>query len=119
MEVATKTRKINSRKEVLKEAITAHLEKYQKDIEVFELLIDEAVFTYVEMEQLRTKIETREVDKVQVTKTGYSQKSGWMNTYESLLKHFMALATELGLSPKAIDKWKKKEEDKPKNKFIK
>ena len=100
-----------------KEWIKKHLNEYGKAKQIDEPLIDRLLFIDEELTKLTDLI--KEHGTVQVTKNGYITKSGYQASYEGYLRYYTILCSELGLSPKARDKWQQPKKEKPKNKLIK
>lgn len=89
-----------------KTEILKHLEKYGKSELIDSPFVHAALFTLK-----RIDLAEKEVIKYGDTQQAgpnskYTQKNGYMQAYESWINIYKGICSELGLSPRARDKWK-------------
>ena len=100
-----------------KDWIKKHLTEYGKAKKIDEPLIDRLLFIDEELTKLTENI--KEHGTTQTTKNGFITKSGYQAALEGYLRYYIILSNELGMSPKARDKWQQPKKEKPKNPLIK
>ena len=99
-----------------KQKIKKHLERFGKTELIDEVWVDEAVWIMGELTKIKKQLKKEGL--VHVTQNNYSTKNGYLQTYEALLKSFVAISIKLGMSPKDREKWLA-EEKETKNPLIK
>lgn len=97
------------------------LKKYNRLEEVEQDWIDLGEWVLDKMEVLRKEIDKKGIDGLrQITKTGYTQKTGEVQSLDSMIGIWQKVSMELGLSQRGRDKWQPpKPKEKDKNKLFK
>lgn len=93
-------------KAITKPEILEHLKKYDKLDFIDRSWVDELLFVLSELEQSRADV--KEHGRTTISKNGYSTRSGYLQSHETLLKMFNAISAKLGMSPADREKWRVK-----------
>ena len=94
---------VKNSKAVTKAEILEHLKKYDKIEFIDRGWVDELIFVLDELQQSRTDVQ--EYGRITVSKNGYTTRSGYLQSHETLLKMYNAISAKLGVSPVDREKW--------------
>lgn len=97
---------VKNSKAITKSEILEHLKKYDRIEFIDRGWVDELLFVLSELQQSRQDV--REFGRTTISTNGYSTRSGYLQSHETLLKMFNAISSKLGMSPVDRDKWKVK-----------